>query len=236
MDHGATYSQTGLRRAVPFSLLIVLIVASGVIALVSSGSTISSHQGPEGVAIFNVPTLGSVSTTLAGASVDGITCRTEKAEVVKYHIHTFVSVYVNGHQERLPAGIGITKPALVEHYPTGIFYDVGLYNCLYWIHTHAFDGIVHVEAPAKGNFTLGQLFDIWNQPLSPTQAGPAMGNVTVFENGTQLTGDPRATPLSPHGVIQIDVGSPVVPFRPFTFKVAGACGQGTTTCAIKKNG
>jgi hypothetical protein len=236
MNNVVEGSRTGLRRAIPFSLLVVLMAASGVTAWASSGRADSSHRGPEGGLVFNVPTLGSASTSLTGKTVDGISCRTQKTEVVKYHIHTYVSVYVNGHQERLPAGIGITKPALVEHYPTGIFYDVGLYNCLYWVHTHAFDGIVHVEASAKGNFTLGQFFDIWDQTLSSTQVGPAKGNVIVFENGRQLTGDPRAVPLSPHGVIQIDVGGPLVPFHPFTYKVAGACGQGTTSCAIKSKG
>jgi hypothetical protein len=236
MSNIAAGSRMRLRRSIPFVLLLVLILASGVAALASSRSGVSSHPGPEGVPILNVPTLGTVASSLKGAPVDGVSCRTQKTEVVKYHIHIYVSIYINGHQERLPAGIGITSPALVEHYPTGILYDVGLYNCLYWIHTHSSDDVVHVEAPAKGSFTLGQFFDIWNQTLSSSQVGPAKGNVIVFENGRQFTGDPRAVPLSPHGVIQIDVGSPAVPFQSFTYKVSGACGQGTTSCAIKTKG
>jgi hypothetical protein len=236
MSNIAAGSRMRLRRSIPFVLLLVLILASGVAALASSRSGGSSHPGPEGVPILNVPTLGTVASSLKGAPVDGVSCRTQKTEVVKYHIHIYVSIYINGHQERLPAGIGITSPALVEHYPTGILYDVGLYNCLYWIHTHSLDNIVHIEAPAKGNFTLGQFFDIWNQTLSSSQVGPAKGNVIVFENGRQFTGDPRAVPLLPHGVIQIDVGSPAVPFQSFTYKVSGACGQGTTSCAIKTKG
>jgi len=117
----------------------------------------------------------------------------------------------------------------------GVFDDVGLYDCLYWLHTHAADGIIHVEAPAKENFTLGQFFDIWNQPLSSTQLGPDRGPVVVFENGKRLDGDPRATPLSPHATIQLDVGSPPVPFQPFTFKVTGGCGQGTNSCKTSKS-
>ncbi len=236
MSNIATGSRMRLRRSIPFVLLLVLIVASGVAALASSRSGVSSHPGPEGVPILNVPTLGTAATSLKGAPIDGVSCRTQKTEVVKYHIHIYVSIYINGHQERLPAGIGVTSPALVEHYPTGILYDVGLYNCLYWIHTHSSDDVVHVEAPAKGNFTLGQFFDIWNQTLSSSQVGPAKGHVIVFENGRQFMGDPRAVPLSPHGVIQIDVGTPAVPFRPFTYKVSGACGQGTTSCVIKTKG
>jgi hypothetical protein len=171
MSNIAAGSRMRLRRSIPFVLLLVLILASGVAALASSRSGVSSHPGPEGVPILNEPSLATAAPSLKGAPVDGVSCRTQKTEVVKYHIHIYVSIYINGHQERLPAGIGITSPALVEHYPTGILYDVGLYNCLYWIHTHSSDDVVHVEAPAKGSFTLGQFFDIWNQTLSSSQVG-----------------------------------------------------------------
>ncbi|OYV64554.1 MAG: hypothetical protein B7X07_06050 [Actinobacteria bacterium 21-64-8] len=108
----------------------------------------------------------------------------------KYHIHIHVSVYVNGQMMRLPGGVGITKPPLIEKYKAGNFYDVVLYDCLYWIHTHVADGIIHVEAPVKQSFTLGQFFAVWAQPLSANLVGPASGQVAVFENGKRLTGDP----------------------------------------------
>jgi len=224
----------GLRSAIPYFLLFVLVLGGGLAVWLSTGSS-NSHVGPEGVLVFNVPDLASSSTTLSGRSVDGISCRTEAKETVKYHIHVHVVVYVNGEMLRLPAGIGITKPQLVEHYPTGVFDDVGIYDCLYWLHTHAADGIIHVEAPAKQDFTLGQFFDIWNQPLGPAQVGPDKGSVFVFENGKKFVGNPRSTPLLPHAVIQVDVGSPVVPFQPFAYKVTGGCGEGTNGCIPSKS-
>ncbi len=223
----------GPRSAIPFLLLIVLTLGSGATAWLSSRST-QSHLGPEGVIVFDVPDLAPATTTRTGSVVDGISCQTESKEVVKYHIHSYVVVYVDGQARRLPAGIGITQPPLIEKSSAGPFYDVGLYDCLYWIHTHVADGIVHVEAPVKQLFTLGQLFDIWNQPLGPAQVGPAKGRVVVFENGKQLAGNPRSTPILPHSVIQLDVGNPVVPFHSFTYKVTGACGQGTTGCSVPK--
>ncbi|HVA52669.1 MAG TPA: hypothetical protein VNF05_04060, partial [Acidimicrobiales bacterium] len=117
-----------------------------------------------------------------------------------------------------------------QHYASGPFDDVGLYDCLYWLHTHVADGIIHVEAPKKQSFTLGQFFDVWGQPLGPNQVGPDKGKVVVYENGKRLTGSPRSTPLLPEADIQIDVGDTVVPFQPFTFKVSGSCGQGTLSC------
>jgi hypothetical protein len=214
-------------------LLAVLVVASGVTAAAFSRAS-GSTAGPEGVAISRVANLASASTTHSGSIVDGIACDTIAKEVVKYHIHTHVVIYVNGHPERLPGGIGITKPALVDKYATGNFYDVGIYDCLYWLHTHVADGIIHVESPTKQTFTLGQFFDIWRQPLGPSQVGPARGSVVVFENGKRIGGNPRSTPLLNQGNIQIDVGTPVVAYHAFSFHVTGFCGQGTNGCSGTK--
>jgi hypothetical protein len=218
------------------SLAFVLLGATGASVLVGTTRAIAgpaSHKGPEGVLIYNVPNLAP-ATTHAGQTVDGISCRKQADEKVKYHVHVHVAVYVNGKMKRLPAGIGITEPRLLEKYSNGHFYDVGLYDCLYWLHTHVADGIIHVETPGQRNFTLGQFFDIWNQPLGPGRVGPAKGKVVVFENGKRLKGNPRLTPLLAHADIQIDVGSPVAPFHKFPFKVTGGCGSGTTSCALGK--
>jgi len=219
------------RRFVILGVIVLVLVIAGVTTawLVSNSPT--STIGAEGVAVANVPNLASASTTLSGRIVDGISCRKLANEKVTYHIHVHVAVYVNGTEMRLPAGIGITKPQLIEHYAKGPFVDVGLYDCLYWLHTHVADGIIHVEAPSKANFTLGQFFDVWGQPLSANQVGPAKGKVIVYENGKQLAGNPRLTPLLPHADIQLDIGQPAVAFQPFIFKVSGACGQGSLSCS-----
>lgn len=227
-------ARRGPRFLISYSLLAVLALGSAATAWASSRPS-STTLGPEGVVISDVPNLAPASTTQTGQVVDGITCQTVAKEVAKYHVHVHVALYVNGRMVRLPAGIGVTRPPLIEKYPTGKFYDVGLYDCLYWLHTHVADGIIHVEAPAKQSFTLGQFFDIWNQPLGASQAGPAKGSVVVFENGKKLVGDPRLTPLLPHGDIQIDVGTPLVPYHAFTYKVTGGCGEGTNSCSTSKS-
>jgi hypothetical protein len=132
-----------------------------------------------------------------GATVDGIQCQT--SEQVAYHIHAHLAIYASGDPQTVPAGIGI---------PGG--------KCLYWLHTHDATGVIHVESPAQRAYTLGQFFDIWGQPLSTTQVGRATGNVTVFLNGKRFSGDPRSIKLTPHALIQLDVGK-VVPTQPFTF-------------------
>lgn len=222
------------RRTVIFTLLVVLVLVGGTTAtLLSRSSGPTSHKGPEGVLIYNVPNIAP-ATTRGGQTVDGISCRKQSNEKDKYHVHVHVAVYVKGQMMRLPAGIGVTTPRLLEKFSSGPFYDVGPYDCLYWLHTHVADGIVHVESPGRRDFTLGEFFDIWNQPLGPNQVGPAKGNVIVYENGKRLLGNPRSTPLIPHADIQIDVGSPAEPYHNFPFKVTGGCGAGTNGCSISK--
>lgn len=226
-----------LRRVIPTVLLVLLTTGgTGATLFVGTSSATAnptSHKGPEGVLIFNVPNLAPAGTR-NGQTIDGIRCRKQPVETVKYHVHVHVAVYAKGQMMRLPAGIGITTPRLLEKFSNGHFYDVGLYDCLYWLHTHVADGIIHVESPGKRNFTLGEFFDIWNQPLGPNQVGPAKGKVVVFENGKKLLGDPRLTPLLPHANIQIDVGKPFVRYHKFRFKVNGLCGSGTSSCSLPK--
>jgi len=227
-----------IRRTIPNILLVVLAFVSGTAALLSLGTSgalasPTSYKGPEGVLIYNVTNLAP-ATTRNGQTVDRISCRKQTDDTVKYHVHVHVAVYVKGKMERLPAGIGITQPRLLEKYSNGHFYDVGPYNCLYWLHTHVADGIIHVESPGPRDFTLGQFFDIWNQPLGPSQVGPAKGKVVVFENGRRLEGNPRLTPLLAHADIQIDVGNPGTSFHQFRFKVTGGCGARTTSCTVTK--
>ncbi len=227
-----TTQPSARRRLIPATLLAALAVLSLLTAWLSSRSSPSSVPGPEGVVVRNVPDLAAAGAA-NGSAVDGIHCNTIGRAVVHYHVHVLVSIYVNGRRERLPAGIGITAPAVSTGSGDSTFVDVGLHDCLYWLHTHAYDGIVHVEAPEKARFTLGQFFDVWGQPLSSSRVGPATGPVIVFENGVRYHGDPRLVPLIAGGVLQIDVGSPVVAFQPARFHVTGECGDGTNGCATR---
>ncbi|MDE2281428.1 MAG: hypothetical protein KGJ92_01485 [Actinomycetales bacterium] len=220
------------RTMIPFALLAALVIVSASAAWLSSGSAIASAPGPEGVAVLSVPVLAPAGSA-GGSPVDGITCRTIGQEKVTYHVHVLVAVYVNGRRERLPAGIGITSPSVITGSGPSTFVDVGLHDCLYWLHTHANDGVIHVEAPAKGHFTLGQFFDVWGQPLTSDRVGPTVGHVVVFENGVRYARSPRAVPLLAGDVIQIDVGSPTVAFAPIAFHVTGLCGEGTSSCVSK---
>jgi hypothetical protein len=169
----------------------------------------SVPPGPEGIALEPGQSLAPASSTTPGGVVDGISCA--PVEQLAYHIHAHLQVYVDGQPRSLPGGIGLLAPVVAQNTPVGPFY--GATQCYYWLHTHTSDGIIHVESPTARIYTLGNFFDEWRQPLSSVQVAGAHGNVTAFINGHAWTKGPRTLPLLPHAVIQLDIGSPVIPFR-----------------------
>jgi hypothetical protein len=170
------------------------------------------RTGPEGVPIPAAPALASTSTGATGSKVDGISCQT--TEQLLFHIHAHLTVFVNGSPRQVPAGIGIPG-AQAQDTPSGTFINGG--TCLYWLHTHAADGIIHIESPVRRTFTLGQVFNEWGQPLSASRAGPATGHVTALYNGKVYRGNPRDIPLNAHAQIQLEVGKPLIAPESITF-------------------
>ncbi|MGH9066030.1 MAG: hypothetical protein ACRD0J_00675, partial [Acidimicrobiales bacterium] len=159
------------------------------------------------------PALASVASAAHGATVDGIKCAT--SEQLVFHIHAHLAVYVDGSARTVPGGIGIAPPRQSQPSAQGPFVVAG--SCFYWLHTHAPNGVIHIESPVQRTFTLGQFFDVWHQPLGPDQVGPAKGKVTTYVNGQAYRGNPRSITLHEHTLIQLDVGQPVVSPKPYTF-------------------
>lgn len=206
------------RRALIWAAAVVVAVsAAAITAAVRGGSGHASAQqpgatgvltgppGPEGIVLEQGRLLAPESTAAGGETVDGIRC--DASEQVAYHIHAHLTVYVNGALRPIPAGIGIVTP-VAEQTPDGPFYSAT--RCYYWLHVHAQDGVIHVESPDNSNYTLGQFFAIWKQPLTADRIGPDTGTLTVFVNGVRRSGNPATIELESHEDIQIDVGTPVV--------------------------
>jgi hypothetical protein len=171
--------------------------------------------GPETVAVPSGPKLATLINAGTGQTINGVACQAGEQTVV--HVHTHLTIFVNGKQQVIPYGIGVPGFQTVDQAGQP-FVETG--SCFYWLHVHAEDGIIHVESPSTSDtFTLGQFFDLWGQPLSSNQVGPATGNVTVFftSPGKQpalYTGDPRNLPLGNHYQIQLNVGTPnVAPYQ-----------------------
>ncbi len=137
----------------------------------------------------------------AGQPVDGISCDT--AEGAVFHIHQHLTILDRGKSVAIPSDIG--RPLATP--------------CLYWLHTHSPDGLVHIEAPKFRSFSLGNLFDVWGEPLTATRVSTASvrrGAMRVFVNGAPYKGDPRKIELSQHTDIAIEAGPPYAKPAAFT--------------------
>lgn len=69
----------------------------------------------------------------------------------KFHIHPHLKIVVNGTEQIIPADIGINT------------------LCMNALHTHDKTGLIHVESPAKKDFTLGDFFAVWNKEFNKNQ-------------------------------------------------------------------
>ena len=150
---------------------------------------------------------GNTSDGGSGSPVQGIDCNDPPVET--YHVHTHVSIFLNGEQLAVPGQVGIVS--------TGPSTD-----CHYEIHTHDSSGKIHVEAPASGVFTLGQLFAIWGQPLESANVAGLMNMPVVIyltDNGVAAIeeGDPKAIELKSHREITIQVGTAIPEIPRYTW-------------------
>jgi hypothetical protein len=213
---GASSSSSGSRTALPATTTTATTSTATATTSTATATTSTSAAkqalGPEGIPLEAAPPLAPASSTTPGSPVDGVQCA--PVEQLVYHIHSHLQVYVDGRPRELPAAIGMIGP-VAQQTPYGPFY--GAQQCIYWLHTHATDGVIHVESPSVRVYTLGTFFDEWHQPLSRTQVAGQHGKVTAFLNGKPWTKDPRAIPLLPHAAIQLDVGSPPVKPRPVSW-------------------
>lgn len=110
------------------------------------------------------------------------------------HIHSHLSVSIDGTGVPVPAdlGIDISKQQISP------------------LHTHDTTGIIHVESPVKSTFTLGQLFTEWNVALNASRIGSYSSGETmsVFVDGKPVTGNPAAIEFANHKDIAIVLTKP----------------------------
>jgi hypothetical protein len=104
-------------------------------------------------------------------------------------------VFVNGERTPVPALIGIDPVARV----------------ISPLHTHDESGVVHIEAEAPADFTVGQFFTEWAVRLtSDCVGGSCKPDVPwrVVVNGQDWPGEPTAVVLHAHDEIAFVIGTP----------------------------
>jgi hypothetical protein len=133
-------------------------------------------------------------------SISRIGC--DALEQTAFHIHAHLAIRFGGELHSVPEGIGVRE------------------TCLYWIHTHANNGVIHVEAPRDVAPTIGKFFDIWGEVLAPRQVidRPLEPNegLFVFVDGRRYDGDPRGIALTDRMIVEIQVG--IAPFEPLPYE------------------
>ena len=158
------------------------------------------------IALAVAATLSSAGAARAaipgGQPVDGIRC--DRMEGSVFHIHQHLAIVDHGKPVTVPEDVG--RPFTTQ--------------CLYWLHTHTADGIIHIESPNFKAFTLGNFFDVWGMPLTKADVAGAKARkgerVAIWVDGRPFTGDPRKIELTQHLDVTFEVGPPYRKPAPFT--------------------
>ena len=162
------------KRIMRGSLVVVAVVLIAAVAFLiynaQAKNPKSQNQATPTEQVFNA----------AYPPVDGVYC--DQLEQTAYHHHVHLTIYINGQPVPLPAGMGIP---VSQSGPI----------CYYWLHTHASDGIIHIEAPSQHALTLQNFLHVWQnfassnpQVAFPTQLSLPDG-WTIYVNGKQVNGD-----------------------------------------------
>jgi hypothetical protein len=176
-------------------VIVIVIIANTFLA-----GTIFRYLASNMSALANNNT-SSVSTSALASDnpaypvVDDIACQTN--EQLAYHVHAHLSIYVNGQSVSLPANIGIASDR----------------SCIYWLHTHRTDGVIHVESPNANKYSLRTFFKMWEDYFSslgyPLQLNSTDG-WQVYVNGKPFSGDFHNIQLEAHQLITLAYNSPNV--------------------------
>lgn len=126
------------------------------------------------------------TTASSISTIDSIGC--DSMEYSVFHIHAHLDIFVNGQPIMVPALIGIKDN-----------------TCLYWLHTHKADGIIHIEAPKSRDFSLVELLDIWK--ATSTGLPPTNENPVIYVNGQIVTTSLENTLLNAHDEIVLVYGN-----------------------------
>ena len=142
-----------------------------------------------------------------GAPIGRFNCVVNPPQALVFYAH--LSILVNNEPQKIPRYLG-ASPMPLGH-------------CFYAIHTHDSSGRIHVTPAAPGIFTLGELFEIWGQPLTNTNVAGVTGlpvEIYVTDNGTSIKvedADWSNIELKAHREITIELGTPLAEIPNYTW-------------------
>ena len=179
--------------------VVVLIVIGVVVGIgmnsgskTPKGSLLNVSAASAGTALPPWPVPADTDTQVAAA---GLTLL--PSETLDRHDHAHLDIWVDGKPTPVPAYIGIKGGAQSTGFAS--------------LHTHDTSGVIHIESPAGGRFTLAQVFAEWNVKLASNQIGGLVATadktLTFYVNGKVLTSDPNKLELLAHQEIAIVYGT-----------------------------
>ncbi|MDR5739615.1 MULTISPECIES: hypothetical protein [unclassified Caballeronia] len=196
-DSSSTSSGSGAGApsgaSTPATTTPTLAAATAVI----DGTTIGASQWPDG---------STASGGSTGQPVGGLSCAPAGASYTYSHL----SIYQNGKQLALPANIGTLGSSLTLQR-----------GCVYPVHTDDASGKIRIDATTNTQYTLGQFFAVWGEPLSSTNVAGVTGPVTAWVNTggalTKYTGDLSSLVLPRNGEVTLEVGTPLTQIPTYTW-------------------
>ncbi len=152
-------------------------------------SAVAGAPGRRTPAPWSAPT-ANVSALIRRARLPAL-----PQEMLEYHLHSHLDVFVDGKAMPVPAELGIDRAEGV----------------LSPLHTHDNTGLIHVENNEEAEFRLGQLFAEWDVRLDAACVGSycrATVPVKYYVDGEEHTGDPATITFERHREIAIVIGTP----------------------------
>jgi hypothetical protein len=141
----------------------------------------------------------------AGQPVDGLTCR--PAAGTRFGAH--MEIFAHRHVVAIPAGIGVALPV------TAVAGRISTGRCRYPVMTTDPSGVLAVQRTRR--VTLGEVFDLWGQPLTRNDVAGFRGPLAVYVGTRRWHGDPRAIVLSRHERIVLELATRIPPHRAYVF-------------------
>lgn len=173
------------------AVLVVVIITTirnvGTPTSETDASSLDSQPATVAVGANTLPPWPAPADATAAARAAGLPMLSSEGALE--HIHAHLDVLVDGRAVPVPAGIGIDRTR----------------GSISPLHTHDDSGVIHIDSPARRQFSLGEFFSEWQVSLSADNIGALRATdskaVQVFVNGKPQTGNPAAIPLGPHDEI-----------------------------------
>jgi hypothetical protein len=181
----------GAAALVAIGLLVFFLVHGNGGTKPSTAAPVGTYNGLPGIRKTKAPwppEYASLSDRLQPLGLNALS-----QEALQFHIHQHLDIFVNGKPVAggVPALIGINDNSYITE-----------------LHTHATDGIIHVESARKVDFTLGQFFAEWAVFLNAKCIGGYCNGLKWYVNGVRQVGNPQKLVLKDHEEIAIVVGKP----------------------------